>query len=174
MPFSLKWPFFAIFVRHLTCLTKKECKRFYIHIVNNTWIFKSADKSWRSSLKFYFLFPFFAFPFVLFPWSFSWFVFQQWHTTKIVFALIKFLSKIFQFTVYPIFSFIKTCNNIFIKWFKILFSSYQITSLLSETGYWGDLKHVYRIPFTLLSVQAQGGKRHAFCYELHEVKVDLI
>ena len=33
---------------------------------------------------------------------------------------------------------------------------------------------IMAIPLALLPVQGQGGEQHAFCYELHKVKVDLV
>ena len=46
-----KWPFFAIFVSHLTYLTERHARdsTFTLSITSE---FKSADKSWWSSLKF--------------------------------------------------------------------------------------------------------------------------
>ena len=33
---------------------------------------------------------------------------------------------------------------------------------------------IMAIPLALLTVQGQRGEQHAFCYELHKVKVDLV
>jgi len=38
----------------------------------------------------------------------------------------------------------------------------------------GAMRTIMTIPLTLLRVQYQGGEQRAFCYELHEVKVDLV
>ena len=36
------------------------------------------------------------------------------------------------------------------------------------------MRTIMTIPLALLPVQDQGGEQHAFCYELHKVKVDLV
>ena len=36
------------------------------------------------------------------------------------------------------------------------------------------MRTIMTIPLALLPVQDKGGEKHAFCYEEHKVKVDLV